>query len=153
VIGGALAAMLISIVVNVLDRTFAWPLPDLSEVAIACMSVLAFIGGAHAVRESQHISIELGDMLPHGPGARATVRIAIDGATVAFSVLLIVYAWSFLEYVLQMGERTPELDLPVALPVSCLIVGSSLSIFHVTCRWVQHLPRRGAGRYTSGTQK
>lgn len=129
----ALALMLIAVTVGIIDRTFALPWPDLSEVALIAMSVIAFIGGAYAVYIKGHITVDIRNLVPHQATWRL-LSVIVDLAVLLFSLAILRYAGSFMQYVVAVGERTPELELPIAFPVGCLIVGAVLSIFHVTCR-------------------
>lgn len=138
VIAVALAVMLAAVCVNVVARTFVLPLPDLSEPALIAMSVLAFIGSAYAVQSRNHIVVDLGDLIRSRRWQRWSTWL-VDVAVVALSVLILVYGGEFLAFVIQADERTAMLDLPVALPVGCLVVGSLLSIFHVACRFARAL--------------
>ena len=140
----ALALMLLSIVLNVIDRTFNLPWPDLSEVALIGMSALAFVGSAHAVYSGGHIVVDFGDLIPEGAWRRWGSWLA-DLAVIVMSALILIYGKDFLTYVLSMDERTPELDLPVGIPAACLIGGSALSIFHVICRHARGIAGLGPG--------
>jgi len=129
----ALAVMLVAVVLNVIDRTFNLPWPDLSEPALISMSVLAFVGSAYAVYSGGHIIVDLGEVIPAGRWRRRTAWI-VDLCILVLAVLIVLYGSEFLAYVVKISERTPELDLPLWLPVGCLVGGSVLSIFHVLCR-------------------
>lgn len=142
VISLAMATMLACVSIGVVDRTFALPVPDLSEIALIGMAVLAFIGGAYAVYSGGHISIDVMDMVA-SPVVRKVAGWGVDLSIVAFSAAILVYGGPFMAYVFSIGERTPELELPIAFPVGCLMAGAVLSIFHVVCRL---LPGAGAIR-------
>lgn len=145
----ALALMLLAVTWNVVDRTFDSPLPDVSPVALLAMSVLAFIGSAYAVYSGGHIVVDLGEVLPAGGWRRWTARV-VDLAVLAFSAAILIYGGEFLLYVFQMGERTPDdLELPVWVPVGCLVGGAALSIFHVVCRFANAVADRNASRRDS----
>lgn len=135
-ISGALAIMLAAICVNVIARSFGLRLPDVSEPALIAMSVLAFIGSAYAVHSGNHIVVDLGDLIPAGKWQQRTAFL-VDLSVVVLSALILVYGGEFLAFVIQVDERTAALELPVALPVSCLVGGALLSIFHVGCRFAR----------------
>jgi TRAP-type C4-dicarboxylate transport system permease small subunit len=132
-IGVALALIFATVSIGVVDRTFALPWPDLSEIALMCMSVLAFIGGAYVVYNKGYIVVDVADLITVPSIRRVASGIAALGVLV-FSVAVLKFGSGFLSYVWQVGERTPELDLPIAFPVGCLLVGALLSVFHVLCR-------------------
>lgn len=129
----ALAVMLVCVMLGVIDRTFALPWPDLSEIALMSMAVIAFIGGAYAVHINGHISVDVLQVTA-SPKLRRALGILVGISIVAFSIALIAFAGPFLLYVMRMSERTPELELPIAFPVGCLVAGSVLSVFHVVSR-------------------
>lgn len=135
-IAGALAIMLAVVCLNVVSRTFALSLPDLSEPALISMSVLAFIGSAYAVQSRNHIVVDLSDLIQSDRWQRYAAWFA-DLAIVVLSVLILIYGGDFLAFVIQVDERTAVLEIPVALPVGCLVAGSLLSIFHVGCRFAR----------------
>lgn len=132
----ALVIMLAAVTLNVIVRSFNLPLPDLSEPALVSMAVLAFIGSAYAVHTGGHISVDLGEMIASAK-SRRWVAWLVDLAVVTLSVLILVYGSPFLAYVVSIGEGTPGLGLPLALPVGCLIGGAALSILHVACRYAR----------------
>lgn len=141
----ALVVMLGAISLNVLSRNFKLPLPDLSEPALVCMSVAAFLGSAYAVYKGAHVAVELGALT-----ARASKLLAwiVDASIVAMSGFVVVYGAEFLAYVISISESTPELGLPLAIPVGCMEAGAALSIFHVACRAARAL---GAGQLPMAT--
>ena len=134
VIVGALAMILICIALNVIDRFFAMPWPDLSEPALIGMSLLAFIGGAYAVRFKAHIAIELVHSIPGSLFSRIC-SVAADVAILLLSVLIILYGYDFLDYVYSVREKTVELRIPLVIPVGSMLLGAVLSVFHVLCGW------------------
>jgi TRAP-type C4-dicarboxylate transport system permease small subunit len=132
-IGVALALIFATVSIGVVDRTFALPWPDLSEIALMCMSVLAFIGGAYAVYAKAYIVVDVADLITVPSVRRVASGIAAIGVLI-FSVAVLQFGSGFFAYVWQVGERTPELGLPIAFPAGCLLVGALLSVFHVLCR-------------------
>ncbi len=134
----ALVIMLAAITLNVIVRSFNLPLPDLSEPALVSMAVLTFVGSAYAVYTGGHISVDLGEMIATAK-SRRWVAWLVDLAIVTLSALILVYGSAFLVYVVSIGESTPGLGLPLALPVGCLIGGAALSILHVGCRYARML--------------
>ncbi len=135
VIVGALAMILICIALNVIDRTFAMPWPDMSEPALIGMSLLAFIGGAYAVRFKAHIAIEL--VQGSGPVFSRICSVAADLAILGLSAMIIIYGSDFLDYVYSMNERTVEMRIPLSIPIGSMVLGAVLSVFHVVCGWLR----------------
>jgi TRAP-type C4-dicarboxylate transport system permease small subunit len=133
VISIALGIMLLAVTLDVLDRTFALPWPNLSEVALMAMAVLAFIGSAYCVYSGGHITVDVAEAIS-SPRVKRALAIAAQVSIVVFSAAILYFGTPFLLYILQLKERTPELELPLAFPVGSLLVGSTLSIFHVICR-------------------
>lgn len=154
VIVSALAVMLGSVCWNVVSRTFALPWRELSEPALVAMSVLAFIGSSYAVYSGNHIVVDLDDLIPAARWRRRTGRL-IDAAVLAFSMLILYFGLDFLTYVLRVDERTAMLDIPLAMPVGCLLGGAVLSIFHIGCRFARVIgdaavPRKAEARHVAG---
>jgi TRAP-type C4-dicarboxylate transport system permease small subunit len=132
-IGIALALIFATVSIGVVDRTFALPWPDLSEIALMGMSVLAFIGGAYAVYAKAYIVVDVADLITVPSIRRVASGIAAIGVLI-FSAAVLKFGSGFFAYVWQIGERTPELNLPIAFPAGCLLLGALLSVFHVLCR-------------------
>lgn len=129
----ALLVMLCAVVLSVVARTFSLSWPDLSEIALMSMSIIAFLGSAYAVRSKDHITLDIAETIP-SQAIRTVLPVMTDIAIVIFSGAILMYGGPFMAYVFELGERTPELQLPMIIPVACLVGGAALSIFHVVCR-------------------
>jgi len=138
-----LALMLATIVVSVVTRYFALPLPNVAELATVAMAPLTFVGAALCTYLNMHIAIDVAELLPT-PFLRRLAHAAATASQVVFSAVFGYVAWEFYAYAAESGERLIDLGTPVAVPGAFMVAGTVLMAFHAladlyrTARGLRH---------------
>ena len=113
---------------------FAYPNPWSEEVSRFCFIWLSLLGASLAVEHRAHFRFDqvTGKLAPRTKravetGARAVVLI--------FALLLIGTGIALMD--LTMAERSPALNLPVALVYAAAPVSGVLMVIHMVTGWVR----------------
>jgi TRAP-type C4-dicarboxylate transport system permease small subunit len=125
----SLLMMVVTVSISVAVRYFNWPVPDVAEWAIVAMSPLTFVGAAMCSYAQAHIVVDVVKLAPQ-EWIRRTARGIGALSLLVFSG---VYSWLsfvFLQDMLGSGERMLDMGTPVALPISFLVAGMVLMLFH-----------------------
>lgn len=124
-----MAAMVALVFANVVMRHgFRYSLVWAEELSQLLMVWIVFLGAGLALREGRHVAVEF-FLDRMAPARRAAVRTAIFVALAIFLVALFVLG---LRYVLfAIGQETPVLNLPYAIPYACLPLGALLCLVHL----------------------
>lgn len=131
-----LAGILLAVCANVVSRALNLRWLEVSDLALAAMTMLTFIGSAYAVARHAHINIDLREVMPGSGVLKRWLYWGSDLVIAVTSLLLIVYGGDMLAYVIQIDERTASLELPLWMPVGSLWLGSVLSLIHLALAWV-----------------
>jgi len=144
----SLLVILLGVGLTIITRIVNLPLPSTNELAIVAMAPLTFIGAAFASYMHQHITIDIIDAIANAP----IRRIAAILASLSMCVFAGTYGWlalSLFEYAWSSGERLIDLNIPVWIPVGCIVLGAFLMLVHSALdvlRLVLGWPRTGAAQ-------
>ena len=133
--GALLVAVAVVVLLQVLMRyLFAYPNPWSEEVSRFCFIWLSLLGASLAVEHRAHFRFDqvTGKLAPRTKravetGARAVVLI--------FALLLVGTGIALMD--LTMAERSPALNLPVALVYAAVPVSGALMVIHMLAGWVR----------------
>lgn len=124
-----MAIAFVCLVVMVPVRYFDLPVPDLGEISIAAIATLAFLCIGLLVRTGGHIAIEVADLV-RPRRAKFVIRQLTNIGILLFVGVFGVQAYSLLSSALRSGESSIALHIPLAIPMTALVVGLVLAAFH-----------------------
>ncbi len=107
---------------------FAYPNPWSEEVSRYCFIWLSLLGASLAVEHRAHFRFDqvTGKLAPH---TRRAVEASARAVVLIFALLLIGTGIALMD--LTMGERSPALNLPVALVYAAAPVSGILMVIHM----------------------
>ena len=124
------AVVLLQVVMRYL---FAYPNPWSEEVSRFCFIWVSLLGASLAVEHRAHFGFDQVTKALAPRAKRAVERFA--GAVVlVFALLLVATGVALMD--LTMGERSPALNLPVALVYAAAPVSGVLMVVHMLAGWV-----------------
>ena len=132
--GGLVIAVAIVVLLQVLMRyLFAYPNPWSEEVSRFCFIWVSLLGASLAVEHRAHFGF---DQVTKAlaPRAEKVVEMFARAVVLLFSLLLIATGIALMD--LTMGERSPALNLPVALVYAAAPVSGVLMVVHMVAGWV-----------------
>ncbi|GAB4362050.1 MAG: hypothetical protein Kow0060_18100 [Methylohalobius crimeensis] len=119
---GAILAIAIVSIVNVIARNLGQSLSFANELAQILLVAITFVGVGHGVRMARHIRVSaVHDLLPQG-GRKALLIIT----SFTTSILLFMLGWFAIQYVLNLattGRIMPSLQLPLYLAYAVVPLG------------------------------
>jgi len=124
-----MAIAFVCLVAMVPVRYFDLPVPDLGEVSIAAIATLAFLCIGLLVRTGGHIAIEVADLVRQRR-AKFVIRQLTNIGILLFVGVFGVQAFGLLSSALRSGESSIALHIPLAIPMTALVVGLVLAAFH-----------------------
>lgn len=131
---GALVITVAAVVLlQVLMRyLFAYPNPWSEEVSRFCFLWVSLLGASLAVEHRAHFGFDqvTGKL---DPRMKKAVEVGAKVVVLAFAVLLIGTGVALMD--LTMGERSPALNLPVALVYAAAPVSGALMVVHMLAGW------------------
>ncbi len=131
---GALVITVAAVVLlQVLMRyLFAYPNPWSEEVSRFCFVWVSLLGASLAVEHRAHFGF---DQVTRklDPRTKKAVEVGARVVVLAFAVLLITTGVALMD--LTMGERSPALNLPVALVYAAAPVSGALMVVHMLAGW------------------
>ena len=131
--GALLIAVCVVVLLQVLMRyLFAYPNPWSEEVSRFCFIWLSLLGASLAVEHRAHFGF---DQVTKAlaPRAKRVVERFAGAVVLLFSLLLIGTGIALMD--LTMGERSPALNLPVALVYAAAPVSGLLMVVHMVAGW------------------
>ena len=133
--GGLVITVAAVVLLQVLMRyLFAYPNPWSEEVSRFCFIWVSLLGASLAVEHRAHFGF---DQVTKAlaPRAKRVVETFARAAVLLFSLLLIATGIALMD--LTMGERSPALNLPVALVYAAAPVSGVLMVVHMVAGWVK----------------
>ncbi len=132
--GGLLTTVAVVVLLQVLMRyLFAYPNPWSEEVSRFCFIWLSLLGASLAVEHRAHFGFhQVTKAL--APPAKVVVERFAGAVVLLFSLLLIATGIALMG--LTMGERSPALNLPVALVYAAAPVSGVLMVVHLLVGWM-----------------
>ena len=133
--GGLVITVAAVVLLQVLMRyLFAYPNPWSEEVSRFCFIWVSLLGASLAVEHRAHFGF---DQVTKAlaPRAKRVVETFARAAVLLFSLLLIATGIALMD--LTMGERSPALNLPVALVYAAAPVSGVLMVVHMVVGWVK----------------
>lgn len=133
--GGLVIMVAAVVLLQVLMRyLFAYPNPWSEEVSRFCFIWVSLLGASLAVEHRAHFGFDqVTEAL--APRARMVVEVCARAVVLVFSLLLIGTGIALMD--LTMGERSPALNLPVALVYAAAPVSGVLMVVHMVAGWVK----------------
>lgn len=133
----AAGALVITVAVVVLLQVlmrylFAEPNPWSEEVSRFCFVWLSLLGASLAVEHRAHFGFDQ-VVRKLTPRARRAVEVGARVVVLAFALLLIATGVALMD--LTIEERSPALDLPVALVYAAAPVSGALMAVHMLAGW------------------
>lgn len=125
-IGLLLLAMTTLAVVQVVTRyVLELPLPWIEEMTRYLMIWMIFIGTALAISKKAHLKVELLELLISREKFRY-VEIFLNCLVCVLSMAFTVIVYGFLKNQLNNGQVSPAMQIPMAWPITALLVGGVL---------------------------
>lgn len=126
----AAAAIVFALVITVVDvvsrKTIGLPIKGVVDMVGLCVVISTMLGIALAWSKRAHIVVDLLDMTG-SPGLLAFLDVLTRVAGVVTMPLLMWLGYHEFRDVLSFGDRTPELDIPLAWFWLAILVGYGLS--------------------------
>lgn len=133
-VGLVAALMLITSVLvftQVLTRyVFVYSIAWVEELTRFLMIWMVLLGTAVAVRQKQHIVIDIADMLIKNPSHMKYYRLFLSVAGVAFSLTLCILSYIVVERTASYGQLSGALRIPMYFANGSFLVASVLMIVH-----------------------
>ena len=133
----AAGALVITVAVVVLLQVlmrylFAYPNPWSEEVSRFCFVWVSLLGASLAVEHRTHFGFDqvTGKLAPR---MKKAVEVGARVVVLTFAILLIATGVALMD--LTMGERSPALNLPVALVYAAVPVSGALMVIHMLAGW------------------
>ena len=133
-VGALVVAVCVVVLLQVLMRyLFAYPNPWSEEVSRFCFIWLSLLGASLAVEHRAHFGF---DQVTKAlaPRAKKVVEGFAGAVVLLFSLLLIGTGIALMD--LTMGERSPALNLPVAVVYAAAPVSGVLMVVHMVAGWI-----------------
>lgn len=122
----AMAVMTILVFVQVVMRyVFANSLSWSEELARYIFLWLSWVGASYAVRERAHFRVEMFAGLLKGK-ARIALEYFVLFAWFVASALLTYYGTQMVLFLIDTGQFSPAMDIPMEWPYACLPVGCAM---------------------------
>lgn len=131
--GALVITVAVVVLLQVLMRyLFAYPNPWSEEVSRFCFVWLSLLGASLAVEHRAHFGF---DQVTRklDPRMKRVVETGAELVVLTFAVLLIGTGVALMD--LTMGERSPALNLPVALVYAAAPVSGALMVVHMLAGW------------------
>ncbi len=128
-VGGLVITVAVVVLLQVLMRyLFAYPNPWSEEVSRFCFIWMSLLGASLAVEHRAHFGF---DQVTKGlpPRAKRAVERFSRAVVLMFALLLVATGIALMD--LTMGERSPALNLPVALVYAAVPVSGALMVIHL----------------------
>ena len=128
-VGGLVITVFVVVLLQVLMRyLFAYPNPWSEEVSRFCFIWMSLLGASLAVEHRAHFGF---DQVTKAlaPRAKRAVETFAGMVVLLFSLLLMATGIALMD--LTMGERSPALNLPVALVYAAAPVSGVLMVIHM----------------------
>ena len=128
-VGGLVITVFVVVLLQVLMRyLFAYPNPWSEEVSRFCFIWMSLLGASLAVEHRAHFGF---DQVTKAlaPRAKRAAETFAGMVVLLFSLLLMATGIALMD--LTMGERSPALNLPVALVYAAAPVSGVLMVIHM----------------------
>ena len=120
-----IAVSLLTFLQVIMRYFFSFPLPWVEEAARYLMIFMIFIASAAALYRKEHLSIEILDFLLSDNKLKV-VSIFHQVIITIFTLILTYVAYQFVVMQIQIGQKSPALQLPMAAPLSAIFIGAFL---------------------------
>ena len=128
-VGGLVLTVCVVVLLQVLMRyLFAYPNPWSEEVSRFCFIWMSLLGASLAVEHRAHFGFDQVTNKLSSRARRAAETFA-GMVVLLFSLLLMATGIALMD--LTMGERSPALNLPVALVYAAAPVSGALMVIHM----------------------
>lgn len=120
-----IAVSVLTLLQVIMRYFFSLPLPWVEEAARYLMIFMIFIASAAALYRKEHLNIEILDLLLSDKKIRI-LSIFQQAAVTAFTIVLAYVAYEFVMTQIAIGQKSPALQLPMAGPMSAVLIGAVL---------------------------
>lgn len=123
-----LIAVSLLIMMQVVTRYFfSLPMPWVEETARYLMIFMIFIASAASLYKKEHLNIEILDMFLSDKKLKM-VSIFQQVVVTLFTVALAIVSYKFALTQIEIGQKSPALQLPMAWPMSAIFIGALLMV-------------------------
>lgn len=125
----SLFIMLCAVILQVFVRIFGLNSMGSTEIGMLTMTFLTFIGTSAITYSKDHISVEL-EQLIKNKKIVFVMNLLTNITLIIFSVILLFVTTTLYLYVLNSGEKTITLGIPVSISIGTMVLGALLMIIH-----------------------
>ncbi|WP_041682799.1 TRAP transporter small permease [Pusillimonas sp. T7-7] len=130
-VAGLMLATSVLVFAQVLTRyIFLYSVPWMEELTRFLMIWMVLLGTSVAVKQKQHIVIDLVDIIVKNPRLLAYYRIGLCLAGVVFSITLAVLSYTVVERTASYGQLSGAMRIPMYLANGSFLIASLLMIVH-----------------------
>jgi len=122
-----IALSLLTMLQVIMRYFFSLPLPWVEEAARYLMIFMIFIASAAALYKKDHLSIEIINFLL--PEKKLRFFSIFQQAVVTVFMVVVAYVgYEFLMTQISIGQKSPAMQLPMAGPMSAVLIGALLMV-------------------------
>ncbi|MGK7752145.1 MULTISPECIES: TRAP transporter small permease [unclassified Roseovarius] len=131
VIAALMLTLSVLVFAQVVNRyILTYSTPWLEELTRYLMVWMVLIGAAYAVRNRQHLKVDIVEALLPSARARRNYERFLAALGLGFSILLVILAYSVVSRTYQYGQTSSALRLPMWLANGSFLVAGLLMTFH-----------------------
>lgn len=134
----ALVAIMFAVLLQVVARNVGWQSLGLPEYAAIGMTIMTFIGASALTYSKEYISVELSQIIKSRK-IIMSMNILVDIVIIVFAVLFLPISYNFFDFVLNSGEKTLEVGIPLYLPYGAIVLSMVLMILHSLSHLVKNI--------------
>ncbi|MGK7376949.1 TRAP transporter small permease [Planococcus sp. 1R117A] len=120
-----IAVSLLTLLQVIMRYFFSLPLPWVEEAARYLMIFMIFIASAAALYRKEHLNIEILDFFLSDKNLKV-LSIFHQIIVTLFTAVLAYVAYQFVMMQIEIGQKSPALQLPMAAPMSAVFIGAIL---------------------------
>lgn len=129
VIGLSMAVIMIAILVQIVARILGFQSLGMPEYAAIGMTIITFVGASAITYTRDYISIELGQLFK-SPKIPIIMNVLVDILIIVFAVLFFNIMYAFFQFVVESGEKTLEVGIPVSISYGIICISIILMAIH-----------------------
>ena len=112
---------------QVVMRSFSMPFTWAEEASRYLMIYMIFIGSAVALYKKEHLNIEILELILKDKGMRF-ITLAQQSLVTIFTIVFTIIAFQFILTQIEIGQKSPALQMPMAWPMTAVVVGGLLMV-------------------------
>lgn len=122
-----IALSLLTMLQVIMRYFFSLPLPWVEEAARYLMIFMIFIASAAALYKKEHLSIEIVNFLLSDKKLRI-LSFFQQAIVTGFMIVVAYVAYGFVMTQIDIGQKSPAMQLPMAGPMSAVLIGALLMV-------------------------